>query len=113
MNIATQAGPTSLKAALHTSESKEWFNAAEQEYQALIHNKTFELVPISKGHKPVNTQWVFTHKYKADDTFNKYKARWVACGFIQLYGIDYEETFTPALQIENLYLLLAWAVQQG
>ncbi len=32
VNIATQA-------ALHTSESKEWFNAAEQEYQALIHSK--------------------------------------------------------------------------
>lgn len=39
--------------------------------------------------KTVGCKWVFTMKFKYDGIVNKYKARFVANGFMQTYGIDH------------------------
>lgn len=64
------------------------------EINAQIRNHTFDLVPLKPGQNVIDTKWIFTLKYLADGTFDKYKARWVARGFTQNYGIDYAETFS-------------------
>uniref|UniRef100_A0A1X7TG71 Reverse transcriptase Ty1/copia-type domain-containing protein n=1 Tax=Amphimedon queenslandica TaxID=400682 RepID=A0A1X7TG71_AMPQE len=38
---------------------------------------------------------------------------WTAKGFSQMYGIDYDQTFSPIAKFESLRLLLALAVQNG
>jgi hypothetical protein len=42
----------------------------------------------------VSSKWLFKIKHAADGSIENYKARFVACGFSQKEGIDYEETFT-------------------
>lgn len=44
---------------------------------------------------------------------DKFKARLVARGFIQQYGVDYFETFAPIVRLESLRVLLATAVIRG
>jgi len=55
-----------------------------------------------------STCWVL--KIKHDGS---YKARWVARGFSQHEGIDYLDTYTPVLRLENLRFLLAYAILMG
>ena len=54
-----------------------------------------KLFPDQKNKDVVSSQWLFKIKHAADGSIEKYKARFVARGFSQKEGIDYEETFAP------------------
>jgi hypothetical protein len=43
----------------------------------------------------VSSKWIFKTKHSVDGSIEKYKERFVARGFSQKEGIDYEETFYP------------------
>jgi hypothetical protein len=61
-------------------------------YDSLIKNETWqELEPLSGTHVLCG-RWVYALKWK-DGHIKRYKARWVAKGFEQLYRVDYEQTF--------------------
>jgi hypothetical protein len=52
----------------------------EDEYEALMNNGTWELVSGPCGYNVVTGKWVFTHKPRADGSFDCYKAHWVLWG---------------------------------
>ena len=55
----------------------------------------------------VGCKWVFTVKYNANGSIEWYKARLVAQGFTQMYGIDYEETFASVAKLNFIRVLLS------
>ena len=54
-------------------------------------------------------KWIFTIKYNANGSVNRYKVRLVAKGFTQTYGIDYQETFAPVAKLNTIQVLLSLA----
>ncbi|KAK3006483.1 hypothetical protein RJ639_016084 [Escallonia herrerae] len=84
----------------------EWEAAMLEETNALLRNDTSELVPKPKDIEPVTCKWVYKVKKKADGTVNRFKARLVACGFSQHYGLDYEEMFSPVAKMGYAQSLL-------
>ena len=50
-------------------------------------------VPRPEGKSVVTSKWIYKIKHAVDGSIKKYKARFVARGFSQVEGIDYEETF--------------------
>ena len=50
-------------------------------------NETWDIVELLKGKKTVGCKWIFTIKYQADGTIERYKTRLVAKGFTQTYGM--------------------------
>ena len=52
-----------------------WKKAMDDEFQALMRNNTWELVPAIENQHVVSNKWVYRVKYKADGSLDKYKAR--------------------------------------
>ena len=52
-------------------------------------------------------------KRHSDGTIARYKAQLVARDYLQQYGLDYDETFSPMVKPTTVRLLLALAVNYG
>ncbi|KAH9801351.1 retrovirus-related pol polyprotein from transposon RE1 [Citrus sinensis] len=94
------------------SDSK-WKTAMQIEYNALMENQTWTLVPASQATKIVGCKWVFRIKYNADGSVSKYKAWLVAKGFHQTPGIDYFETFSSVVKQSTVRIILSLTVMKG
>jgi histone deacetylase 1/2 len=92
---------------------QNWRQAMEEEYNALIENKTWHLVPPSSNKNLIDCKWVYRIKKKVDGSIDRYKARLVAKGFEQRYGIDYEDTFSPIVKIATIRIVLSLSVSRG
>ena len=66
----------------------------DDEYDALIKNKTYELVPRPSNVNVIRSMWIFSHKVKANGDFERDKTRLVGDGKTQQVGIDCGETFS-------------------
>ncbi|CAA7039007.1 unnamed protein product [Microthlaspi erraticum] len=94
-------------------ESRNWMLACEDEILSINKNKTWTLVDLPRGAKPIGLKWVFKLKRNSDGSINKHKARLVAKGYVQRYGIDFEEVFAPVARIETIRLLISLAASKG
>jgi hypothetical protein len=84
----------------------------EEEYDALISNGTWELVPRPQGSNVVTDKWVFTLKLRVDGTLDHYKARWVLQSFTQRPEVDYGEIFSPVVKPGTVRTMIATAVSR-
>jgi hypothetical protein len=108
--LAYSDEPRSIDDAL---SDKNWKLAMDIEYDALMKNKTWHLVPPQKGWNLIDCKWVYKVKQKADGSLDRYKARLVAKGFKQRYGVGYEDTFSPIIKPVTIRVVLSMAVSKG
>ncbi|GJT75471.1 putative RNA-directed DNA polymerase [Tanacetum coccineum] len=101
--------PTSYKAAMLDAESNKWIDAMNAEIQSMMDNNVWVLVDLPPGCKTVGSKWIFKKKTDMDGIVHVYKARLVAKGYTQLYGVDYEETFSPVANIRAIRILISIA----
>jgi len=79
-----------------------WTKAMNEELQALQDNFTWDIVSCPPDIKPIGCKWVYSLKLDFDGSLNRYKARLVALGNRQEYGIDYDETFAPVAKMTTV-----------
>eukprot|EP00253_Pinus_taeda_P001912 PITA_01912 len=77
-------------------------SAMKEEYNSLLENQTWDLVPLPSGRKLVRCKWVYKTKSAADGQIIRRKARLVAKGFQQVHGIDYDETCAPVAKMDSI-----------
>eukprot|EP00253_Pinus_taeda_P003318 PITA_03318 len=82
-------------------EDPAWVDAVVEEYDSIVRNSAWEIVPRPEGKSVVGSKWIYKVKQVADKSVEKYKARFAAQGFSQIEGIDYEETFAPVARQED------------
>ena len=77
-----------------------------------VHTKlgTWELVKeVPPGRRVIKGKWVFVVKYNPDGSILKFKARYVGCGYSQVEGINFLNSFCSTLRIESLRTFLCGA----
>ena len=103
--------PLTVKEALTRHDSAAWKLAMSTEYEALMENKTWVLVDLPPGKKPIKTKWVFRTKRGVTGEIESYKARLVGKGYAQRKGVEYEETYAPVIRHGSLRFIFALAAQ--
>ena len=88
------------------SSNPLWQQAMKEELDALHQTGTWDLVDLPSGKYAIGCKWVYKIKTRSDGIVDRYKARLVARGFTQEYGIYYEETFAPMARLSFVGTLI-------
>ena len=78
-----------------------WEAAIQVELKNLKDNGTWTMVKRPAGTNVVGSCWVLRVKKNAASEVEKYRARLVAKGFIQIYGVDFYETYAPVARLAS------------
>jgi hypothetical protein len=71
------------------------------------------VVPTLEGKRVVGFRWLYKVKHVADGSVEKYKACFMAKGFSQKEGVDYEETFAPVARYSSIRAVISLATKMG
>ena len=89
-----------------------------KEYQSIIKNDVWDVVPRPKDKSVVSSKWICKTKHSANGNIEKFKAIFDARGFSQNEGIDYEEIFAPITSytsiriVPSLVAKMKWKLHQ-
>ena len=110
--IVEDANAKEPKTFAEAFQNSDWSKAMKEEIAALKRNQTWELVPKPRDVEPISCKWVYKIKRRTDGLIERHKARLVARGFSQQYGLDYDETFSPVAKLTTVRVLLALAANK-
>ena len=104
--------PQSLEEALTGLDAKHWHEAWQKEIGKVEDRKTWELTTddeidamVASGAKALKSKFTFRLTCLIDGSW-KYKIRLVACGYSQIAGHDYNETFAPTAKFKSICIVL-------
>jgi transposase InsO family protein len=101
--------PKTYHEATTGPDRQHWIPAVIEELKSLKEREVFTVESAVPGRKVVGCKWVFDAKKNDKGEIVRYKARLVAQGFTQRWGVDYTETYAPTVRPESIRLLFALA----
>ncbi|CAA0830762.1 cysteine-rich RLK (RECEPTOR-like protein kinase) 8, partial [Striga hermonthica] len=104
-----ESDPWTYNEALQDRDAECWKKAMKSEIESMDSNQVWDLVEPPSGVHSIGCKWVYKRKRGADGKVETFKARFVAKGYTQKEGIDYEETFSPVAMLKSIRILLAVA----
>ena len=112
-SINTPQDAITLKQAKQLPDFPQYYEAMKTEYKQLNELDTWEVVDRPTHRKVLSGRWVLRTKQGADGKVEKYKARYCARGFEQVYLLDYNETFATVIKDSSWRSLFALAARFG
>ena len=105
--------PLTRDEALRGEHAPQWQAAMESEFQSLTKKRVWEVVERFDGCPVIKGKWVFKIKRDQNGNVARFKSRYVACGYSQIHGVNYDETFAPVAKLTSLRTLSALSVHYG
>jgi hypothetical protein len=109
--FATAEPEPTLQQALNGPDAVEWQEAIDYEISQLEKLGAWEIVDAPKNVNIIPCHYVLATKRGPDGEKLKLRARLVANGQRQQYGLDYSETFAPTSNMATIRTVLAMAAQ--
>jgi hypothetical protein len=106
MSSIIDSEPSSFEKA---ASQQVWKDAMMEEYQSIMKNDVWDMVPTPEGKSVVTSKWIYKIKHVVDGSIEKYKAKSVARGFSQNEGVDYAETFAPISRYTSIRIVISLA----
>ena len=113
MALAGECVETKPSSFEETVQQPIWFDDMVEEYDSIVRNNVWDVVPRPKNKSDVSSHWLYKVKQAADGSVEKHKTRFVARGFSQVNGIDYDETFSLVARYSSIRSMLALSAQMG
>ena len=110
---STDRLPRSPDEARRLPDWPAWQDAIDGELNSITNKNTYTLVDRPPNANVIGTRWVLSKKFDADGHLVKHKARLVAQGYTQEFGVDYSQTYLPVVNAASLRLLLAISANKG
>ena len=85
----------------------------DEEMRALEDNDVWKVEVPPKGSHVLHTKWVFKTKLDADGEIGRFKAKLVACGNEQVFGVDYGLTLAAVMELSTVKVILVLAPRWG
>jgi hypothetical protein len=79
-----------------------WRDVMIEEYQSIMKNDVWDILSRPEGKSVVTSKWIYKIKHIVDRSIERHKMRFVARGFSQVGGINYEETFAPVARYTSI-----------
>ena len=99
INPDNEDEPTTIQEAVnHPTHGKQWERAIREEYNSLIKNHTWELVPRPTKRQIITNKWILKYKRNEIGRIIRLKARLVARGLVRFMEWIIS---TPMLQLSN------------
>ncbi|KAL0416529.1 UNVERIFIED_CONTAM: Retrovirus-related Pol polyprotein from transposon RE2 [Sesamum latifolium] len=102
--------PKTYREAMSDIDSDKWLEAMKFKMDSMGSNQLWTLVDPPKGARHVECKWVYKRKLGADGEVTAFKARFVAKGYTQRPGVNFEETYSPVAMDKSIRILLAMHV---
>ena len=84
-----------------------------EEYQSIMKNDVWYIASRPERKSIVTSKWIYKIKHTTDGSIEKHKASFVARGFSQVEGIDYEETFSLVARYTSIQMIIFLATSMG
>lgn len=100
---------TSVKATL---ADPKWKQAMEDEYDALMKNSTWSLLPFPSNREAIGCKWIFKIKENPYSSINSYKAMLGAKGYHEQQGCGYNATFSLVVKVFLLFHVIFQGIKE-
>lgn len=90
MSTIVQSEPCTFEEAV---KHQVWKDVMNEEYELIKKNDVWDVVPRRKETSMVTSKWLYKIKHGAEGSDENFKAKFVARGFSQKEGVDYDEIF--------------------
>eukprot|EP00253_Pinus_taeda_P011777 PITA_11777 len=84
-----------------------------EEYDSMVRNNVWDVVPRLEDKLVVSSRWLYKVKEAANGSVEKHNARFVARGFLQVDGINYDETFASVARIDSYFTGLCFTKSEA
>jgi hypothetical protein len=91
----------------------EWRDSMMDEYQPIMKNDVWYIFSIPKRKSIVTSKWIYKIKHTSDGSIEKHNESFVARGFSQVEGIDYEETFAHVSRYTSIQMIISLITSMG
>ena len=96
---------------MESPQREQWLLSEQKEIDSINTKGVLKEAKLPKGKKKMRTKWVYKLKHGPKGELKSFKVRLVACGYAQIFGVDFDETYSPVARLTSLRILFAIAAQ--